>query len=42
MVFGFEPMVLVRLMVFVHGILLSHMVFVERVDLDNLDHLYIG
>ena len=41
-----EPMGLARLMAFVHGIHLSHMVllltvFVERVDLESLDHLYI-
>ena len=38
-------MVFARLMVCVHGIPLSHMVllymvFVERVDLESLDHLY--
>ena len=42
-----EPMVLAKVMVFVHGIPLSHMVllymvFVERVDLKSLHHLYIG
>jgi hypothetical protein len=47
MVFGIDPMVFSWLMVFVHGIPLSHMVlvymvFVERMDLESLDHLYIG
>ena len=44
---GIEPMVFSWIMVYVHGIPLSHivllyMVFVERVDLESLDHLYIG
>ena len=47
MVFCIEPMVLTRLMVFVHGIPLSHMVlvymvFVEIAGLESLEHLYIG
>ena len=42
-----EPMVLSWLMAFVHGIPLSHMVlvymdFVDRVDLESPNHLYIG
>ena len=42
MVFDIEPMVLVRLMVFVHGISLPHMVFLEKMDLESIEHLYIG